>query len=330
MDSPLTCENYRRFGVEVELNTRTGKVKRPDSSRGEIPDGTDYVAQIVHKNTRERVDVLGWHHTNNNNSWIIKPDNSCGIEVCTPILKGWYGGLESFLKVVDGFAKDDRVKADKRCSLHIHVNVTDLDRYQKAAVIAGWIKCEHVMFEAMPYNRKVNRYCQLLGLTDLFCHDCPMDPDWLIRQVGNVKYYSMNTYHMMKGRRETIEFRIADGGACIDPYYAKNWIRLMLHFVECTKNLPLIDYDPNDKWSSLLWLDPEDVYKLLKFDQELSPGMAQVRDWFVHRLRTFGGGEGNGVWSKKARGMAYEQIKRLDCNEEDFTDDLVFGEKYIL
>ena len=328
MDSPLTCENYRRFGVEIELNTRTGKVKRPDA--GEVPDGTDYVSQIIHKTIKKNVTIQAWHHTNNNSSWVVKPDNSCGIEICTPLLKGWHDGLCDLLKVVDAFSKDERVKADKRCSLHIHVNVEDLDQYQKAAVIAGWIKCEHVFFEAMPYNRKVNRYCQLLGLTDLFSHDCPLEPDWLIRQVGNVKYYSMNTYHMCKGRRQAIEFRIADGAACLDANYCKNWIRLILHFVECAKNLPLIKYDPQDKWSSLLWLDPEDVFKLLKFDQELSPGMSQVRNWFVSRLRTFGGGEGSGLWSKRARKMAYEQIKQLEFEDEDSSENLIFGEKYIL
>lgn len=342
MDSPIDCQFLRRFGIELEVNTLTGIIKRPDSDLREIPVGADYVANLVHKSTRERVELQGWDHIHNNKCWIVKPDMSCGIEINSPILKGWTG-LEKILKVIDTL-RDAGINADRRCSLHVHVNIADLEPVQLASVIAHYIKCEHVLFDAIPPYRKNNRYCQLLGLTDLFYHDFPMEPMEIIHCVSGVKYYSLNAYHFIRGggfsddnqRKKTLEFRIAEGLACIDSLLAKNWIRFFLHFVEMTKNRPLPrQYRSGDPWSSLLWLNPSEVFSLLKFDQdEITPGIRQIRDWFTLRIAENGYNTGlGGIWSNQGRSVARKEI-------EDFIEkfkpqkiddeDAVYGKNYIL
>lgn len=341
MDSPIDCQFLRRFGIELEVNTLTGIIKRPDSDSGEIPVGADYVSNLVHKATREKVELQGWEHIHNNKCWIVKPDMSCGIEVNSPILKGW-SGLEKILKVIDAF-RDAGINADRRCSLHVHVNIADMSPTQLASVIAHYIKCEHVLFDAIPPYRKNNRYCQLLGLTDLFCHDFPMEPMEIIHRISGVKYYSLNAYHFIRGggfsddnqRKKTLEFRIAEGLACIDSLLAKNWIRFFLHFVEMTMNRPLPGkYSKGDPWSSLLWLNPREVFSLLKFDQDdLTPGIRQIRDWFALRIIENGYNTGlGGIWSNQGRSTARKEIEELigKFKPQIEDEDAVYGKKYIL
>lgn len=356
MDRVLDCQFHRRFGVEIELNTLNGVVKKLDEDKGESAYGSDLVASLIHEATRKPVEIHGWHRTDNNGGWIVKPDSSCGIEVCTPVLKGWTG-LKSLMKVVEAFAKSNadaskkhRINSDNRCSMHVHVNIADLTKEQLATVIAYYIKCEHVIFDSLPIRRKNNRYCQFIGMTDLFSHDFNMDPDDLISRVSGVKYYSLNAYHFMKGggftwrnnRRQTIEFRIAENDACLSPFFVKNWVRFLLHFVEVTKNAPYpTKYVAGDPWSSLLFLDTKDVFKVLKFDQPMSEGLKQMRNWFMGRVLSNGcpirpsSTPLPAFFSSKGRERERAEFIKL-CNEMkpeglDFVSSQdLYGKKYVI
>lgn len=335
----IDCKSYRRFGAELELNTPNGVVIRPNASDRQIAKGSDLVAHIVQKACEDTVHIIGWDHVYNNNKWIVKPDNSCGIEINTPVLKGWVG-LKSLMKVSEALGRLYN-KADERCSLHVHVNISDLTKAQLAAVIAYYIKCEHVFFDSMPNSRKNNRYCQLIGLTDNFDDTFDMHPTELITRVSDMKYYSLNAFHFVRGgmfainndRKKTIEFRIAENKGCIDPMYIKNWIRLILHFVETTKELPVPKpYQAGNPWTGLAWLDPRDVMKVLRFDQELSPGLTQVRDWFFERIKDHGydSMEG-GIWSNEGRRVSRDEFMDLyrTTPKSETTEEMLWGDKYI-
>jgi hypothetical protein len=141
----------------------------------------------------------------------------------------------------------------------------------------------------------------------------------IIHRISGVKYYSLNAYHFIRGggfsddnqRKKTLEFRIAEGLACIDSLLAKNWIRFFLHFVEMTKNRPLPrQYRSGDPWSSLLWLNPSEVIAENGYNTGLG-----------------------GIWSNQGRSTARKEI-------EDFIEkfkpqkiddeDAVYGKNYIL
>jgi hypothetical protein len=343
MDRVLDCQFYRRFGVEIELNTLDGVVRKLDKDKGETPFGATEVAFIIRKTLNKPVEIHDWHSTHNNKNWIVKPDSSCGIEICSPILKGWRG-LASLIKVIASF-REAGMKADQRCSLHVHVNIADLDRDQLASVIAYFIKCEHVIFDSLPSHRKINRYCQFLGMSDLFYDNFKMDPDELISRVSGSKYYSLNAYHFynsggfnsLNNRKKTIEFRVAENEACLDPFFTKNWIRFLLHFVEVTKNLPLPhDYREGDPWSGLLWLNPKDVFKILKFDEPMSDGLRQMKDWFIGRIMKNGYDSGlPGVFSNAGRQPARLEFLEMVGDQMFITEsgpvgyDLLLGKKYI-
>jgi len=161
-------------------------------------------------------------------------------------------------------------------------------------------------------------------------------PDQLIKKLGICKYYTVNTYHYYNKRRKTIEFRIMDNKCCLFPWMAKNWVRLILHFVETIafKGTPL-PYERGNKWSSYCWLDPFDVFEILGFmpDQcDLSPGLEQVRSWFVSRLDVNTKNNNfSGIMSSLGRRISREQIDRL-CEyfpyEFNISDDDIYSDKF--
>lgn len=343
MDRVLDCENYRRFGVEIELNTLDGFVKKLDRNMGEIPLGADLVALIIRRTLRENVEIQGWDHNFNNNYWIVKPDSSCGMEVCSPVLKGWIG-LSKLIRVVEAL-RESKINADKRCSLHVHVNISDLNKQQLASVIAWYIKCEHLFIDSVPVHRKINRYCQILGMSEALYEDFPIIPDEILNVVSNVKYYSLNAYHFMKGggfdpnnnRKKTIEFRIAENDMCLNGLDLKNWVRFLIHFVEVTKSRPLpAPYQKGDPWTGLVWLDPVDVFKVLNFDEPCSEGFSQVKKWFLNRILKNGkDNNATGIWSDETRNFArqnflefLQKIDNIDCENESREVSL-YGKKYI-
>lgn len=275
----------RRFGIELELNAFDGK-NRPEA--GQKPQGIEHIGMVVARNSSEGVEIREWEHTHGNDIWVIKPDSSCGMEVCTPVYKGWQG-LKKVIDVVDAFGKDTKIKADQRCSVHVHVEVADLSQDQLGSIIAHWFKCEPVFMDSVPPHRKMNRYCQYMAFNNLVQCETKIVPSDLVKKVGTVKYYSLNTKQMIQAGRKTIEFRIVEGDGCKDPFCIKNWIRLLIQFVEMTKNRPFpSEYKEGDQWSSFCLLDPVDVFKVLGFDpseNDLSPGLAQTRNWLMARLQ---------------------------------------------
>lgn len=339
MNRPIECRSFRRFGTEIELNTLNGVIKRPDSDFGEIPDGADYIARIVRKSSRDNVLISSWDYIHNNDNWVLKHDMSCGLEINTPVFKGWYG-LQKLIRVIEALSKDPKIKANEQCSLHVHVGIGDLDVHQLASVIAYYIKCEHVFFDSIPSQRKNNRYCQFVGMTDWFDTEFDMDPMDLVNRVSQSKYGSINAFHFVRGggfitendRRQTLEFRIAENKACVDPYFVKNWIRLLLHFIDITKDKKIPSkYSSGDQTSGLAWLDFPQVYSLLKFDEQLSPGMQQVRQWFLDRIEANGNAGGHSaIWSEAGRSACRKQFFEIKNSLTRINDDedALYGEKW--
>jgi hypothetical protein len=305
--------------------------------KDKLPEGIYYIGNLVKKATGANAVIHGWHHDHHNNCWILKPDSSCGIEVCSPVSKGWLG-VKNVCKTIETLAADKKVAADTRCSFHVHIEVGDLRPEQLASVIAWWVKCEPVFMDSVPSKRKRNRYCQFMGLTDIFDHDTIYSPETLIKRVGHTKYCSLNTFHKVKAHRDTIEFRIMENDCCVNAFMAKNWIRLLIHFVERAAARPFpVPYEEGNRWSSWLWLDPMDVFEVLGFragQYQLSDGLAQTRDWFMQRLLRNTSQTGlPGVMSDYARSIAYSQVKEL-VDEVQYSgksvnrEEALYGKKF--
>jgi hypothetical protein len=315
----IDINNLRRFGAEIEINAFDFRNRPLGHNDGILPEGTYYVANLVQKSSEKIVKIHKWAYDHNNSDWIIKPDSSCGIEICTPVLKGWAGLMET-CKVIDALGNDNKINADERCSFHVHVDVSDLSEQELANIITWWIKCEPVFMDSMPTSRKRNQYCQLLGQSEIFerVEDGFHSNDYLIRKLGCCKYYTINTYHYYNNKRKTIEFRIMDGECCLDPWTAKNYIRLLLHFIDRALKFGVPNsYYSGDPWSGYCWLDPRDVFDFLGFNSKynLSPGLTQVYEWFLDRLHLNCNYEkSNGIMGSSARRFAQKEIEDM-CAE---------------
>jgi len=265
----------RPIGAEIEVNAFDGISMTP---RDMLPNGIHYVANLVSETLEEYVEIRDWGHTHwyrTHGYWVVKPDNSCGIEICSPIIQGWYG-LKKVCQVIDVFQNHQRIQADINCSYHIHIDVNDLMEDEIGNVLRWWIKFEPVFMDSVPDSRKFNRYCQFIGLCDWLDDQTPYTTTQLISAIGASKYNSINTFHLWNGERNTIEFRIGEHTLCKNSFFAKNWTRLLVHFLEVAKVNP-----PED----LTWLDVKDLFEFLGFlRDDLSPGMKQIRNWFLGRL----------------------------------------------
>jgi len=330
----LSFNSQRRFGIELEINS-FDKKSRPES--GKRPAGIEHVARVVQENTEEGADIKDYEHTQDNSRWIIKPDSSCGIEICTPPLKGWRG-IKKVCQVVEAFRRDSKISVDRRCSVHVHVEVADLCEAEIASIICHWIKAEQIFLDLVPLERKRNRYCQSIDMTSLFEVESQLAPADIIRRIGDVKYYSLNTNQMRRtnNQRKTLEFRIIEGAGCKDPFLCKNWVRLLLHFVEMTCRRPLpAPFKMNDPWTGFCLLDTKHVMDILGFGNdpsiyELSTGLTQTRNWMLARLLCYiDSGEGKGPRWKAAEelkeivGKFAEQGVIIDPKEHLSPSDLV-------
>lgn len=306
----MVNEYFRRFGLEIELNSFDKRnFKKDPLIPGEIPKGSLELGLMIRDLIPDSKVVLKtWHPIHNNDFWIIKPDSSCGIEICTPVFRANqdYNKID---KVINEIKNKYKHLLDDRCSFHVHVDVSDLNEMELASVLSYWIKCESVFMDSMPINRKKNRYCMLIGSLDIIQHDTIIEPNFLIKRLGSQKYFSLNTFHYSRDNRKSIEFRIAGKEFCSEPEDAINWTKLIIHFVECAKKMPIPKpYVKDDPWSSYLWLNPKEVFDLLKFDEQEK----EIKYWFLNKLKNNIICENEkGIWSESARKISQVQILEL-------------------
>lgn len=254
------------FGAEIEINSFDGRnfLDQP-LRRGESPQGIKEIADVI-ANLGLDVGIQSWGYNHNNSKWICKPDSSCGIEICSPVLTD----KQELLAVIDAFSKDERVKIDNNCSFHVHFGIEKIknifDSDLLCSILVWWIKCEHVFIDWAVPNRKQNRYCRFIGKTDLFDHEEKVCKFRVVSKLSD-KYLSLNTYHLFNKNRNTIEFRLGEGTK--DLLFVNNWIDLIYCFLESSTN----NYSPKD----YKWLDCEDVFDFLNLNKDLAI-------WFLERL----------------------------------------------
>lgn len=221
-----------RFGVEIELDSldKRNFIERP-LAPGEMPKGCDLISEVMSGLGME-VQVHGWKHNHNNSVWVCKPDSSCGMELCSPVLEE--GQIDEIAVVLDALSAHEEITAGHNCAFHVHVDVSHLipgipdSSESLCAVLAWWVKCEPVMLDSVPSRRRNSRFCRCIGFTDLFGHDERVVPLMAVSKLRE-KYLTLNTTHLVARKRNSIEFRILEGTK--DSVLAVNWVRFLLNFV---------------------------------------------------------------------------------------------------
>lgn len=280
-----------RFGVEIELNSLEGRdfVKNP-LARGESPKGLFELSSLI-SSVGIACEPQDWQYNHNPMSWSCKPDSSCGMELCSPAMD--LDGLGHLSSVMD-ILKDSPFAVDDRCSFHVHLELSSMDCDDcLGSVLAWWIKCEHVFFDAFPPNRKNNGYCKPIGLTHLFDSGDIVCSDFIFKKLSS-KHFSANTFHIFNRRRATIEFRLAEGTK--DSFFASMWIRTLLRFAEMASRAGL----PND----YCWISPEEVLDFIELEGD-------VRGWFLGRLLLHSKLRSSEFFSPEKRTHAYLKYEEL-------------------
>jgi hypothetical protein len=303
----------RKFGVEIELNSFDKRnFKKHPLSLNEMPKGIFYVKNLI-KKYDQSVQVTKWQNTHNNKSWICKPDSSCGIEVCSPVINN-SKSFKNLLKIIDKFNQDSKISVDHRCSLHVHYDVSDLIKnYEFVCILVWWIKCEMVLMDMVPFDRKINSFCQTISFLDFFNYNEKIDVKKIFNLLGRSKYFTINTYHMKNKRRNTIEFRILEGKGCVDSDLCKNWILFLNLFIEQSlrNGIPKKFYK-NNYWTSFYYLETIQFFDFLGFlDSNLSLEKKRLRDWVYQRMKQNIETNQSGFWNKKYRNFSICQLEEI-------------------
>ena len=267
-----------RFGVEIELNTFDDPSNKSDDSSEPI--GSRHAAHVVKETLQENVEVTTWHTTINSNRWLVKPDSSCGFEICSPVLKGRQG-LKSLVSVINSLKNDGRFNADSKCSFHVHFELPSRDVGFISSLIVNWIKCELFFFLLIPDYRKQSKYCQLMGLSDLFPNNSQLDKNIIFNKVSDYKFYSLSLYHFKKSNRNTVEFRLMDNRACLDGKLVENWIILLNRFINKSNNNYVFNQEGLLE-KPFVWLDFKDVFDFLDLYKE-----KELIEFIKKRIKSF-------------------------------------------
>jgi hypothetical protein len=244
----MFAKNDRRFGVELEYNAFDRQSR--SKSDNELPAGIYDLANSLLKSTNMSVEVNRWGYTNNNERWVLKPDSSCGIEICSPPMRGKKGCLD-FYEILKIFVNNSNLESDERCSMHVHFEIEDFSTTEIANLIDKWINCEPLFFLLTASDRWLNQYCIPLGISHNFDNENPLSVFTALDKLSEYKYYAINLYHYVKNRKKTIEFRCMGGDACVIPEDAFNWIKILMCFVERCKGNKLLD-PINPEYKSIL------------------------------------------------------------------------------
>lgn len=265
----------RRIGVELEYNS-FDKLSRSNDVNN-LPHGIYYFGQKISEKLKKNVEINKWHQTNNNSNWLVKPDSSCGLEVCSPPAQ-FAQAMPEIREVIECLAGDKNIQADNRCSLHVHVEVADFDDNDIIDLIERWIWYEHFFFFLTHPKRWLNRYCKPLGFFYGFDDKKILNAKRCAEILSDNKYFALNFYHFQKGKRKTIEFRIMDASACLDPDDTINWCKLLLCFVEQSK----LNRSGKNTITDFSYKNLDNIFEFLNLSQYFQSH--EVSLWVISKL----------------------------------------------
>lgn len=290
----------RRFGVELEVSNNFSK-----QIIGDIVNEFEFLYSEKRKQVRITTGSEGWAQTKNNSYWHVKFDRTCG-----PFGKNIDNGWEIASYIGCG-AKDAEhisrlarfldaagVETNLNCGLHIHTEVSDFDENSMGILLARWLKIEHILTSICHPSRKDNEYCfplrrKVFGWKDWYDHKNPSSlwfricPCNLNIHNNIEKRFTLNTVGFAIGfsnpyyNRNTVELRLPE--CVLQEKHVKNWTRLIVQFVESSKNTSLAPVDLNPS---------QDLKNILKFlglfgEEEFtifSPELFNTKAWFLQKI----------------------------------------------
>jgi hypothetical protein len=229
-------DSTRLAGVEWEYNSLN------DTSRNPIHDH-DYFRSLREWSAKWR----GGNHY----------DGSCGHEVVTAPLAGDY--IAECLKDLKQAFTAGGAKANRECSVHVHVDAADYDWSDMQRLLTVYGKLEPLLYVLAGHKRVGNRYCSPCGIaynkamaeakdndkTTAILREAFNAHKWTkldverhhkaIRKKDGGRYRGLNIIPWIVGRRDmrkdcTVEFRLHENTLNEDRVI--NWVHLLVTLVD--------------------------------------------------------------------------------------------------
>lgn len=201
-----------KFGVELELIVpSTVNIREKLSDAG---------VKISHPDRTHDV-VSGWKLVYDGS--IRAPRGFIGYELVSPPSTNF-----DDLKIVCNILKENGVKTNTSCGLHVHHDIHELKRQQIIRIYDFYNKYEKLIDAMHNKSRECNLYCKSIKSIIDKVRDCETKDELLVRVAGkgNTNYYNNVRYYKINLRSflyyGTIEFRQAAG--TIDFNEITSWI----------------------------------------------------------------------------------------------------------
>jgi hypothetical protein len=288
----------RRFGVELEVSNNLTKSK---------------IGKILKKfeaNSEKSREVIvtpgleGWAQTKGNDYWHVKFDRTCG-PLGKNIDYGWevasfIGSGTGDVNHISRLARElDAAGAEVNlnCGFHVHVEVKDYSPYDMGILLARWMKVEDLLFSICHKSRSNNEYCaSIKSIFNKSWSSYTKDPEYLwdiLRPYdlgthnNNSKKVTLNTVgfatHILiqSFSRNTVELRMPE--CLLDETHVKNWIRLIVNFVDFSKSNPKMP-DNFDSCNSIeellvnLGLSGQDEFLIMDHD------LLMTKIWLLKKI----------------------------------------------
>jgi hypothetical protein len=171
------------------------------------------------------IETNGGEYSDTPENWGIRDDGSIsGKELVSPIMSG-DAGIES----IEELYRNVRPTFDRRCGIHVHVDMRDLSDDERFAVIKAFKQSKKRWFDYVDSSRHSNSYC---------CSDIPEispndDYASYTERAARNRYVWLNLDALYRHR--TIEIRLLEGSS--NAGKVVNWVVQIMEFVEAALNV---------------------------------------------------------------------------------------------
>lgn len=255
--------NQRRFGVELEVSNNVTKQQIGEAIK-EFEKTYKNPSHARKRTVKVTSGYTGWAQTKKNAYWHVKYDSTCG-----PIGKthdfGWEiasyigSGIDdvNHISRLARFLNNFGIETNTNCGLHVHVESNDFSPEQMGIMLARWLKIESFLISICHSSRKDNEFCRpirsVLETNLIISHRGLQQSDlndpynlWTLLKPMDLGVHSnadkkvtLNTVGFAalqknpSHSRPTVELRLPE--ALLDEIHVKNWIRLIINFVDKSK-----------------------------------------------------------------------------------------------
>lgn len=176
--------------------------------------------------------------------WNVEGDGSLkesGLEfISRPVRGSQFGKAFKELEVI--LTKHPKSVFSHRCSIHVHIGVSDLKLEQLIVMISAYIAAEKLLFNFSSESKRYNNsYCFPIVGSGAACHILDKKTICSNDSLKKFKYCALNVYHLKD--YGTLEFRHHPGTKDIDAL--RSWMNVIGRLYTYACNIPLRQHVQN-------------------------------------------------------------------------------------